>query len=1410
MDDDHQKEVEDLRRQLAKLQAYTQRLEAKQEAKHEEESTRDERVQRFLDEDLNTNAYEADKPTRRPDNTVSRAMMAAIPTYNGTGGAAALATFQSKLEAAADQAELDEKDTLALATQNLEGQAYLVWQGHTKEFPRGHAGRWKTWPELRAALTSHFYPREHRQRTMDELLNLSQRKCGNDLDKYIEKFNTLLMELPLPRDMALWTMRFHSGLQTESKLRVMTMVPMLDDLREVQEAARRDSRISGTPARDKPIHGAGVTGINASETKRRPNQPRKAFKCYNCGKAGHLARDCQSSGSPGSSGRRGRHEKKRNMDDDRKDDEREPSKKGNALHVGCAAGDNSKAYHSGAITLDSGATRHMIPHEAWFTEKRPSSTHVWTAAKHNEPVKSEGTVTIKANTGNFLILQDAMHVPTFRMPLFSIPAATLNGLDILFKANGRAFIMRKGTVVATATRSEDDRLFYLDGEPMAPLTHSACATGPALSDYDTWHARLGHVSQKKLRALQRQAEGAITQTRLWAPMETCEPCQLGRQVRRAHPTSPTAYSPGEIIHADLVGPFPTSIHGHKYVLNYVEGAHRYARSYCLPSKECEMTRAALEDYLPYIERHLNSKVKIHRSDRGGEFLGEEYAKGLQRRGIKCETTVRETPQQNGVAERINRTIEDRARATMIASNLPAKLWDEVWNAMVYLYNRTPHSFLGGGIPYLSSKGTTDKINLDHLRIIGSTAYAHVPKDQRGAKLAPTAEKLVLVGYSQTSKAYRLWNPNTDDIVERFDVTIDELKLYTPDAEDDNLGSLPREPVIQRILTYQYKPGGALRFKVLWTGGTTSWEGPSAFSEQPETLREYCLKRKLPIPKAMTPTAGPVEDHDPSAGDGIALLAAAGIDQDPTTYREAVEADDAKQWQSAMQTEIDVLHSFPAWELVPRPANRRVLRGRWVFKKKMNPDGTINKYRARFVAQGYTQAKGIDFHETFSPVVSATALRAIIAIATHHGWQIRQRDVVLAYLNGKLEEELYMEQPEGFGINADSKVCRLLRALYGLKQSGRVWNHRLHEELMRLGLQQLASEPCIYVLGGHENEAHLANAKVVVAIYVDDILITGPDAQLVNEFEAALADKFKMTDGGNLSFILGVRVTDFENQQGRLLDQGHCTRQLLARFGMTDANPAPTPMEGNALESLMPQEEDENVDEASARRYAEAVGSLMWLSTMTRPDIVFATSFLARFTAKPTQRHWGAIKRVLRYLRGTIDHGIFFHGKGSTSDEASEPLVTYSDADWAGCRDTRASTTGMIVLYRHGAISWRSTRQKCVATSSCEAEFIAGSAASQETQWIRGILRHLDPTAEAKPTELMMDNNGAIELAGDAKATRRSKHIDIKYHHLRWCVANKVITIRHVASAENVADVFTKPLDKVKFTKFRGMMGIRHA
>jgi hypothetical protein len=397
----------------------------------------------------------------------------------------------------------------------------------------------------------------------------------------------------------------------------------------------------------------------------------------------------------------------------------------------------------------------------------------------------------------------------------------------------------------------------------------------------------------------------------------------------------------------------------------------------------------------------------------------------------------------------------------------------------------------------------------------------------------------------------------------------------------------------------------------------------------------------------------------------------------------------------MEEEMRSMHKNEVWELVEPPPDRRTIGSKWVFKRKLNCNVMVERHKARFVAQGFNQKAGLDYDETFSPVVRFESLRTL-AIAAQTGAVLHQMDVTSAFLNGTLTEEVYMKQPEEFIEKGKEKlVCRLKQSIYGLKHLPRCWNVTLDQHVRHMGFEQSTSDPCIYTISEGET--------FIIGVYVDDIVLASKSAEKMAEVKKALSDKFEMKDLGELHYFLGVRIIH-NNEEGSIwMGQKVYTENLLQKFGMDNAKSISTTVAVNT-KLMLKTEDDECFD---LKKYQSAVGSLLYLSIRTRPDITFAVNNVARFSSNATTQHWTAVKRIFRYLRGTTNLGLLFKKNGHKN------LVGYSDADWGGDHNDYRSTSGYLFLIGGTAVSWKSNKQSCAALSTAEAEYMALAGAAQE-------------------------------------------------------------------------------------------------
>jgi hypothetical protein len=507
-------------------------------------------------------------------------------------------------------------------------------------------------------------------------------------------------------------------------------------------------------------------------------------------------------------------------------------------------------------------------------------------------------------------------------------------------------------------------------------------------------------------------------------------------------------------------------------------------------------------------------------------------------------------------------------------------------------------------------------------------------------------------------------------------------------------------------------------------------------------------------------------------------------------------DDAGLWHNASQEEYDALHQHGVWELCELPPGRKAVGCRWVYRIKTNSDGTVERYKARLVAKGFSQKPHLDYTETFAPVAKFASLRTVLALAAAEDMEVHTMDVSSAFLNGDLDEEIYMAQPEGFAaIGQEHLVCRLKKSLYGLKQSPRQWYQKLHSTFVALGFSRCASDHCVWVWAKD-------GFKVIIPAYVDDLTIACNHTPTLKRIKAELHKKYKMHDLGAIKYILGIEIIRDRANRTMYLSQRKHVGDVLARFNMTDARPVSTPLAKSAplTKEDCPQS-SEDLEYMKSVPYLSAVGSLMYLAVGTRPDIAFAVGALSRFNANPGRAHWKQVQHVFKYLAATKDL-MLCYGPG----QDSTCLQIYSDADYAGDVDSARSTSGHTVFIGKCLVNWSSKRQPVVAKSTTEAEYIAANEAGSDGVWFRNFVSELGYPPSA-PTALWLDNQSAIRVGKNPEHHSRMRHLLPKYHWLREQVEDKVFSLDYVQTSSMRADGLTKPLDTVAHQRVCSLLGL---
>ena len=1086
----------------------------------------------------------------------------------------------------------------------------------------------------------------------------------------------------------------------------------------------------------------------------------RQIRCHYCKKLGHMQKDCYERASATSPEKRNDREKKK-IPQRWKGSWKSRSSPGVGLIITHAlATSNSQA---DSWILDSGATCHICCNRTLFSELyfKPSQD---VTLGDNHVIKSAGCGTVKIQlaqkNGSYLdcTLYDVLYVPELSFNLLSISRITDRGKTVTFDEFTSDIICEDGEIIGSAIKN--GCLYYLSCKNIKQRVNAARVS----AGVNVWHQRYGHLNETSLKQLAKEElVDGISCDDLSDRLDFCESCVKGKLHRTPFPTTggKRADEPLGLVHSDVCGKINSkSLSGGEYFLTFIDDKTRYVWVYILKRKS-EVFEKFLE-WKSMVERSTGRNLKVLCSNNGGEYMSTQFQSYLKKEGIRHELTVPRSPEQNGVAERSNRTLMEAVRAMLIGSQLPQRFWAEALTTAVYLRNRSPTKAIKGSTPHEALLGVKPKVN--HLRIFGCLAYSHISKEERH-KLDPKAEKCVLLGYGMATKSYRLYDIKERKVFYSRDVTFDESRP-----------GYGKEPTDQTDKSVEIE---------LSSDVSIPEEAEYETAESEEVEHQSVTEEEEPVLRRSTRVRRPTNFYGTYINTAVTDLP-----PEPTTVEEALSGPEKDKWKEAMKKEMDSLKANDVYDIVKLPQHRKTVGCKWIFKRKVRADGSIERYKARLVAQGYSQKPGQDYDETFCPVVRFESVRSVIAMAAQHELLLHQMDVTSAFLNGDLEEEIYMSQPEGFQIEGENLVCKLKRSLYGLKQAPRCWNTALDNQLKGMGFTQTKSDPCLYV----NSEGEL----FIIAVYVDDILLAGKDKRKMDEIKQTLSSLFEVKDMGELHYFLGVKVIQNHEEKSIWIGQPTYTSSIIEHFGLKEAKSVATPV-NTAIKLVKATEDDELADQGL---YQSAVGSLQYLSTMTRPDITFAVSNVGKFSSKPTKDHWVAVKRIIRYLQGTSNYGLKYSYDGSNTSTC----IGYSDSDFGGDTDDRKSTSGYIFQIGGTGISWRSKKQTSVALSTAEAEYIALSQAAQEAIWLRQLSTDLLCKPQ-QPTTVYEDNQAAISMSKNPQAHGKSKHIEIKYHFIREQVNNKNIEVKYCSTDNMIADMLTKGLSKEKFHKLRQLAGV---
>ena len=1112
--------------------------------------------------------------------------------------------------------------------------------------------------------------------------------------------------------------------------------------------------------------------------------------------------------------------------------------------------------------LDSGCSAHMKTNTADMTNLQPSQTQIQVASGDLISAESEGTLRINSNGRNF-DFNKTLVVPNLTQNLMSVKRIAAASPDMYIIFNGTNCQIFKGQLEQTGEillegAINESGLYAMNN--ISTADHQSTETTQIFEQATTntlqfadstivtktlqeYHEDWAHISKEEILAIARDDPAiniANQQEEINCP--TCAEAKLN-QSKFADKIPPRATQAGETIYSDICGPIsPSTILGERYLIHFLDEFSGFIFSFLLKHKSeafnlFKQVRAKLNNIGP-------SKVKLFVSDGGGEFTNNEFEDFLQKKGISHAIAPPNTPQRMGKSERLNKILLDSTRAMLFNNKMPLRFWGQAVLYATFIRNR---QIKRDKLKSRNELLTGFKSSLKHCLPFG-TPVVYNNRDRSIKKLDKRGYRGIFLGFEEFNYCYQILDIETNEIIQvrtikpfpKEQIEYDNNDFNQPLITTDNNILTERGPQLpsndatsiaeseedlqlqiitenedldDNNLNQQIQPNNdnninfnnnnddlddLIRRQQQYYDQLSDEEQIDLFDELIEHQPPQIIQPQdiLPEIQVFIPEAEQQPPHRyPLRSRGLQAQILNNnnnfqeLIHEPQTYTQAMNSKYSEQWLASIKEEQQSLIKHQAFKLVARPINKPIVRTRYVFVLKPNLDGKDKKFKTRIVAKGFSQTEGVDFFETFSPTLRMASFRILLSTATLQDFQITHLDVQTAFLNSELKEEVYMEIPEGFELGANRKthVLQLLKSIYGLKQASRDWHETFADAIIQLGFKQSTADPCIFIKYDDQHQI-----LAIIGIFVDDCYLLTKYPRDANDISNQLQRSFNMHDLGPLKFTLGIEVNQTET--GISISQSNYIYKCLERFGMQEAKPTATPL------PFKPQaDQTKSQPFQDIKLYQQLIGSLMYLASATRPDIAYAVGYLARSMQSPTDADWINAKRVLRYLKGTLNYSLQYLKSATT------PLFGYSDASYAEEKDYK-SVGGYLFIQAGAAITWRSTKQDVVAQSSMEAEYIALAEAGKEAQWLRKLQQELSNNTQ-EPTLILEDNQSTIKLAKSPLHTSRSKHIQVRFHAIRDLIKTKQVQVRYCPTQDMVADIMTKSLGRVQQETFKAPLGL---
>ena len=1099
--------------------------------------------------------------------------------------------------------------------------------------------------------------------------------------------------------------------------------------------------------------------------------------------------------------------------------------------------------------VDSGASVHCIGDPSMLTtvyDKHPP-VHIKVANNQIVTAHAVGTavVTMVDTQGksHSITLHNVVYHPSFHTNLMSVRR--------LWRDNriGAKFMSRN--ILKCKHTGAKFNINY-DSQYKMETVSVASVSLMAQIDDEILHRRFGHCSSSRLRTLKECSVNFPNHkaTNHAHDPNDCDACQAGGMRRKSfHPRrTPFTYF-GQRLSSDLCGPFPKSVDGYRYLLNIVDGHTNHLYIYLLRSKSSEEVRAAFDQFLRENKPYLPTDKPITwHTDNGGEFMSRELEAFCDEFAVKRSFSVPYAPPQNSHAERMWGIILRTIRISMAESGVHESFWSYAARHACMLHNILPSSSLQGRMtPYQAKFGMPPDVS--KVRVWGCTVWYFLPEHERASKISPRAVPAVHLGCDEKRNGHLIYIPYLNRITTGYHLAFQERKFLKFTAEgivnmprnvrplreversyrerrDDHDHNAPHDHNHDHDVQQPRAPPGSI-----------DMSDEDAHEPSPRCSDSKCTYRKhspdephsyedFPARNRGRNTPRHASDHanaelimliEDVSGQALTVRTEDLLTDitTPDTYEQAIKSRHAERWKESMIKEITDLTKHGTWELVSRskmPKSHRVIKSKWVYKIKLKSTGEIERFKSRFVACGYSQVKGVDYTHSFSATMRATSFRLLMALAAGEKMKLEHFDVTSAFTQADIDADIYVEPPKGFEAkdkHGNPMVLKLRKALYGTKQASRQWSIALRDHLVKkMGFANSIHDPCLY------SKTDNKSRKIIVGVYVDDIILAyNGDKEVLTWFTKEFKAGFRASHLGPLSWFLGVSVRQGSDYK-ITLDQFLYIDKLMERFVPT--NPGSVikhamPCNPITFQQLSTAKDDKERDKASRLPYLQLVGSLLYLSTMTRPDIAYHMSVLCSLMHDPSPAAYYAAIDLLLYVRNTKHLTLHFTGSmqpPASIDSALHPsistcggLVAYSDASWRRPNKLGYSMFGFVVYFYGAPVSFAAKNLKIIAMSSAEAEYAAAAYACKEIVFVRNVLSDLGFNI-TKPTVLAVDNKAAIQIAENAGVTGRNKHFSDTIHYFRHLVDHRVITPTYVPTTAQRADGFTKALGKGAFREWQ--------